>query len=146
MILDQYYLEILRYPHLRDNFKKAYISDLSHPVASVLPLDTSDSSQDMAIVSPEDHTDIPAASQHSSITVTPMKAALYFDSAEGFGAWRILISPGTDTELRLARKKNPSFLKAIIKTLKCVCNSESEVFLTNSSQGSLACEMVARKL
>ncbi|KAI0327262.1 hypothetical protein GY45DRAFT_1428013 [Cubamyces sp. BRFM 1775] len=50
--------------------------------------------------------------------VQPMKAALYFDSADGFGEWRILISTRADRDLRQARNKNPKLFKIIIKKIK----------------------------
>ncbi|KAF8974058.1 hypothetical protein BDZ97DRAFT_421872 [Flammula alnicola] len=50
--------------------------------------------------------------------VQPMKAALYFDSAEGFGEWRILISTRADRDLREARRKDPNSFKIIIKKIK----------------------------
>ncbi|OSX68101.1 hypothetical protein POSPLADRAFT_1128861 [Postia placenta MAD-698-R-SB12] len=47
-----------------------------------------------------------------------MKAALYFDSAEGFGQWRVLISTRADSHLRQARKKNRNLFDIIIKKIK----------------------------
>ena len=38
-----------------------------------------------------------------------MKAALYFDSAEGFGDWRILISTRADRDLRHAQREGANF-------------------------------------
>ena len=54
--------------------------------------------------------------------VQPMKAALYFDSADGFGEWRILISTRADRDLRQARNKNPKLFKIIIKKIKYVAS------------------------
>ncbi|KAF4623894.1 hypothetical protein D9613_001576 [Agrocybe pediades] len=50
--------------------------------------------------------------------VQPMKAALYFDSVDGFGEWRILISTRADRDLRDARRKNTKLFKIIIKKIK----------------------------
>ena len=47
-----------------------------------------------------------------------MKAALHFDSVQGFGEWRILISTRADRDLRQARRKNPSLFKIIVKKIK----------------------------
>jgi len=44
--------------------------------------------------------------------------ALYFDSAEGFGEWRILISTRADRDLREARRKEPKHFKIIVKKIK----------------------------
>ncbi|KDR84732.1 hypothetical protein GALMADRAFT_260438 [Galerina marginata CBS 339.88] len=54
--------------------------------------------------------------------VQPMKAALYFDSAVGFGEWRILISTRADRDLREARRKDAKFFKIIIKKIKELSN------------------------
>lgn len=50
--------------------------------------------------------------------VQPMKAALYFESADGFGEWRILISTRADRNLRDLRKKDPALFKIVIKKIK----------------------------
>jgi len=45
-------------------------------------------------------------------------SALYFESAEGFGEWRILISTRADRDLRNARRKDSKFFKIIVKKIK----------------------------
>jgi len=50
--------------------------------------------------------------------VQPMKAALYFDSAEGFGEWRILISTRADRHLREARRNDANSFKIFLKKIK----------------------------
>ncbi|KAF8807162.1 hypothetical protein BYT27DRAFT_7189247 [Phlegmacium glaucopus] len=54
--------------------------------------------------------------------VLPMKAALYFESADGFGEWRILISTRADHDLRDARRKDSKFFKIIVKKIKELSN------------------------
>jgi hypothetical protein len=44
--------------------------------------------------------------------------ALHFDSAEGFGDWRILISTRADSELRDAHRKDAKMFKIIVKKIK----------------------------
>ena len=46
-----------------------------------------------------------------------MKAALYFDNADEFGQWRILISGRTDRNLREARKKDADLFQTILKKI-----------------------------
>lgn len=48
----------------------------------------------------------------------PLKAALYFGSAEGFGEWRILIPQRAYRDLREAFKRNPPLFEIIYKKLK----------------------------
>jgi hypothetical protein len=55
--------------------------------------------------------------------VQPMKAALYFDSAAGFGEWRILISTRADRHLRVARKTDAKTFKIVIKKIKLAVSS-----------------------
>ena len=50
--------------------------------------------------------------------VLPMKAALYFDSADGFGEWRILISTRADRDLRQARRRDAKTFAIFIKKIK----------------------------
>ncbi|KAH9919768.1 uncharacterized protein BXZ73DRAFT_104876 [Epithele typhae] len=50
--------------------------------------------------------------------VLPMKAALYFDSATGFGEWRILISTRADRDLRQAKKRDAKTFTIYIKKIK----------------------------
>jgi hypothetical protein len=52
--------------------------------------------------------------------VQPMRAALYFESAEGFGAWRILIAQRAAADLREARKKDARNFDIYVKKIKCV--------------------------
>jgi hypothetical protein len=47
-----------------------------------------------------------------------MRAALYFDSAEGFGQWRILISGRADRNLRETRKKDTNLFRITLKKIK----------------------------
>ena len=52
--------------------------------------------------------------------VQPMKAALYFDSAEGFGEWRILMSTKAEKNLREARKQDGNMFRIILKKIRYV--------------------------
>ncbi|KAI0061021.1 P-loop containing nucleoside triphosphate hydrolase protein [Artomyces pyxidatus] len=54
--------------------------------------------------------------------VLPMKAALYFESADGFGEWRILISGRADRNLREAKKKDANTFRIILKKIKELSN------------------------
>ena len=50
--------------------------------------------------------------------VQPMKAALYFDSANGFGEWRIFLSTRATGHLREWRRNDASTFKIIVKKIK----------------------------
>ncbi|KAG1728187.1 P-loop containing nucleoside triphosphate hydrolase protein [Suillus paluster] len=50
--------------------------------------------------------------------VQPMKAALYFDNADGFGEWRILVSTEAYNNLRECRRADREIFKNIFKTIR----------------------------
>ncbi|KAK0478174.1 hypothetical protein IW261DRAFT_1482258 [Armillaria novae-zelandiae] len=50
--------------------------------------------------------------------VRPMKSALYFDSADGFGEWTIIISTNADDFLRSTHRKDASTFQIIVKKIK----------------------------
>ncbi|KAG1719550.1 hypothetical protein EDB19DRAFT_1860748 [Suillus lakei] len=50
--------------------------------------------------------------------VQPLKAALYFDNADGFGEWRILISSEAYKHLREHRRADQKIFKIIYKKIK----------------------------
>ena len=70
--------------------------------------------------------------------IQPMKAALYFDSVEGFGDWRILISTRADKNLREAKRDDQKsfaiYLKKIRSALFAIPNHAE---LTSFPQGAL---------
>ena len=47
-----------------------------------------------------------------------MNAALYFDNAEGFGQWRILISERANRDLRKTMKKDTNLFRITLKKIK----------------------------
>lgn len=51
-------------------------------------------------------------------TSEPLTAALYFDSPDGFGDWRLLLPQRASKDLRDARKKNPKLFEIILKKMK----------------------------
>ena len=52
--------------------------------------------------------------------VQPMKAALYFDNADKFGEWRILISTEAGRNLREFRRTDRKIFKIIFKKIESV--------------------------
>ncbi|KAG6919457.1 hypothetical protein DXG01_005716 [Tephrocybe rancida] len=48
----------------------------------------------------------------------PTPWALHFDSADGFGRWRILISTRADKYLRQARTRDRETFRIVIKKIK----------------------------
>lgn len=102
---------MFRLESLTNVFKENYIPSSAVEVAvQGVNANLADSS-DQTIDAPEE---IPAAYPQ----VQPMKAALYFDNADGFGQWRILISGRADRNLREARKKDTNLFRITLKKIK----------------------------
>lgn len=108
----QSYLDVLRNPELSETFKAAYIPQISPSDSTTTAVD-SDSESASGSTAHEDEA-IPSAFP----MVQPMKAALYFDSADGFGDWRILISTRADRNLREAKRRDQNLFRIIIKKIK----------------------------
>ncbi|KAF7986148.1 hypothetical protein HWV62_38518 [Athelia sp. TMB] len=62
----------------------------------------------------------PAADINTSMLseTQPVKAVLYFESAEGFGDWRILLNGRAHQDLRKARREDQSYFKIIFKKIR----------------------------
>ena len=61
---------------------------------------------------------MPGTAQGASPLVHSMKAALYFDNADGFGAWRIQISTRAEPDLRRWGKDDKGMLSTIVNVIK----------------------------
>jgi hypothetical protein len=102
---------VFRLKSLTNAFKRNYIPFSAVEVAVKGPSANLADSSDQTIEAPKE---IPAAYPQ----VQPMKAALYFDNADGFGQWRILISGRADRNLREARKKDTNLFRITLKKIK----------------------------
>ncbi|KAI6010466.1 hypothetical protein BKA83DRAFT_3037960 [Pisolithus microcarpus] len=56
--------------------------------------------------------------------VQPMKTALYFDNADGFGEWRILIGTNATKKLREFRRNDQKKFKVVYKKIKELSNGQ----------------------
>lgn len=113
----QHYLSIICRPSFCHIFKTEFISQ------GALPSETTPTPQDPRSEAP---TSISSNSPHSAYPlVQPMKAALYFDSAVGFGDWRILLSTRATQNLREARRADAKLFKIIVKKIKFVTLHEN---------------------
>ncbi|KAI0762352.1 hypothetical protein C8Q74DRAFT_1336826 [Fomes fomentarius] len=111
----KYYLNIFRNPDLASTFKNTYLPPV---VPEVRPTPAKQMPTD---AQPTELTHAPE-SKGAYPFVQPIKAALYFDSAKGFGQWRILISNGAAQDLRQARRKDPTTFGIIINKIKALSN------------------------
>ncbi|EMD41416.1 hypothetical protein CERSUDRAFT_89982 [Gelatoporia subvermispora B] len=106
----KYYFGILRRPELRAMFKTLYIPE-ERPQA-----DSSGGAR------PEPQAVTATINSDSELPATfpilPVRAALYFDSVNGFGEWRILISTRAERNLRQLRRADGKMLKIVAKKLR----------------------------
>ncbi|KAK0444957.1 uncharacterized protein EV420DRAFT_1721599 [Desarmillaria tabescens] len=105
----KFYLEMLRCPEVSLSFKERSI--VAPPPAEeekTIKLSVTTVPEDPAVV------ELPSAYPN----VRPMKSALYFDSAKGFGEWTIIISTNADDFLRSTHRKDVSTFKIIVKKIK----------------------------
>ncbi|OCH88979.1 hypothetical protein OBBRIDRAFT_757238 [Obba rivulosa] len=106
----QVYFGILRNPALREMFKTLYIpeEDVQDHAS------TSEDSQQQD-TTPDTSTEDDAP---TTFPVLSVKAALYFDSADGFGDWRILISTRAERDLRQLKRADGKMFRIITKKMK----------------------------
>ncbi|PIL29959.1 hypothetical protein GSI_07870 [Ganoderma sinense ZZ0214-1] len=100
-------------------FKSVYLPSSPPPQAVAIPAIRTEGS-----VSSDSPPVVPlsAPSQGAFPLVQPMKAALYFDSAKGFGQWRVLISTRADQDLRQARRRDAKLFQIFVKKIKELSN------------------------
>lgn len=97
-------------------FKNVFLPRLNAVAASSEMSDETEASEFPSISEEA----LPAEPSSAFPMVQPMKAALYFDSADGFGEWRILISTRADRNLREARNKDANSFRIYLKKIKYV--------------------------
>ncbi|KAH7885020.1 hypothetical protein F5I97DRAFT_1811384, partial [Phlebopus sp. FC_14] len=54
--------------------------------------------------------------------IRPLQAALYFENAEGFGEWRILVSDNATRQLREIRNSDKKKIQIVVKKIKQLSN------------------------
>ncbi|KAF9219473.1 hypothetical protein BS17DRAFT_760990 [Gyrodon lividus] len=126
MIL-QFYLDLLLEPMLAQPFKDAYFSVGDEEVVRATQ------SQDSKVTA-----EVMKTKSHAYPMVQPMKAALYFDNADGFGDWRILISTDATKKLRELTKSDRKKCAIVVKKIKQLSNghfSEDNQKRLNGSSG-----------
>ncbi|KAF5377280.1 hypothetical protein D9615_006447 [Tricholomella constricta] len=109
----QFYLETLRTPEIVDSVQRAFIPPNEVESHSEVKANVTQMSCEKKA-----EAQVPSAYP----MVQPMKSALYFNNAEGFGEWRILISTRADGDLREARRKDRKRFAIIIKKIKELSN------------------------
>ncbi|KAJ3997585.1 hypothetical protein F5050DRAFT_1750599 [Lentinula boryana] len=110
-ILD-FYLDHLRNTDIRAAIKANFIPCVMTVIQDVEPgphqgKQTSQIPEDIPVTFPK---------------VQPMKAALHFDSIEGFGEWSIFISQNADTDLRIRHRRDKVSFDIIVKKIKELSN------------------------
>ncbi|KAI6165391.1 hypothetical protein EDD17DRAFT_226022 [Pisolithus thermaeus] len=108
----QFYLTVLCNPELATPLKNAYFTSPDH--------NTTERRQ--IVVEPSAVVVDTRPSAYP--TVQPMKAALYFENADGFGEWRILIGTNATKKLREFRRNDAKKFKIVVKKIKELSNGQ----------------------
>ncbi|OJA13247.1 hypothetical protein AZE42_12316, partial [Rhizopogon vesiculosus] len=106
-----FYFSLLRRTELAGDIKALLFSNARESARDVSPE-----------VSSTEVVESPAQRPSAYPMVQPMKAALYFDNADGFGEWRILISTEGYRNLREYRRADEKIFKIIVKKIKQLSN------------------------
>ncbi|KAH7926210.1 hypothetical protein BV22DRAFT_1063475 [Leucogyrophana mollusca] len=104
------YFSILREPEYADVIRSMYLPEETVEVHDATHSASADSSTEAG------------EAPNAYPMVQPMKAALYFDNAEGFGDWTILIGSAADRKLREYRKADVKIFSIIVKKIKQLSN------------------------
>ncbi|KAK0456957.1 hypothetical protein EV421DRAFT_103155 [Armillaria borealis] len=96
----KFYFKLLRHPEISTSLKEYFI-------VSASPIELE-----------KDTSGIVAKLPSAYPIVQPMKSALYFDIADGFGDWMVVISTNADNVLRRAHKRNLTAFNAIVEKIK----------------------------
>ncbi|KAH8096882.1 hypothetical protein BXZ70DRAFT_944950 [Cristinia sonorae] len=121
LALLQEFFHILRDPALAKTIRDNYINSALpvYPQADVEEshesLPSPDSPNNAPTLSPltPRQCEAPAYPQ-----VQPLTAALHFNSAQGFGDWRIHITTKAENDLRVLKRKSPDLLEIVLKKMK----------------------------
>ncbi|KAG2160213.1 uncharacterized protein EDB93DRAFT_46990 [Suillus bovinus] len=101
-----FYLSLLRRTELVGDIKALLFPSVEESAKDVAP----------QVSFPED---AESSTEHTAYPmVQPMKAALYFDNANAFGEWQILISTGAYKHLREHRRADKKIFEIIYKKIK----------------------------
>ncbi|OAX33885.1 hypothetical protein K503DRAFT_786167 [Rhizopogon vinicolor AM-OR11-026] len=106
-----FYFSLLRRTELAGDIKALLFSNAGESAKNVSPE-----------VSSTEVVESPAQRPSAYPMVQPMKAALYFDNADGFGEWRILISTEGYKNLREYRRADEKIFRIIVKKIKQLSN------------------------
>ncbi|KAG2048320.1 hypothetical protein BDR06DRAFT_920603 [Suillus hirtellus] len=106
-----FYLSLLRRTELAGDIKALLLPNVGESAKDVAPE-----------VSSTEDVESPTTRPKAFKMVQPMKAALYFDNADGFGEWRILISTEAYKNLRELRESEKKIFKIIVGKIKELSN------------------------
>lgn len=114
----QMYIDFLRRPEFAMDIRDQYLAYAVPPERIAVIVEPITTNTDQAGV-------IQATSEgeiNHPPFVQPLRPALYFDNANGFGEWQILISTRASRDLRDARRKDAKIFDIYIKKIKELSN------------------------
>ncbi|KIK96874.1 hypothetical protein PAXRUDRAFT_273934 [Paxillus rubicundulus Ve08.2h10] len=107
----QFYLDLLLEPALAQPLKDAYLRAVDKEAVRVTQPEHSKVATEAIETKPSAYP-----------IVQPMKAALYFENADGFGDWRILVSTDATKKLRELTKSDQKKCAIVLKKIKQLSN------------------------
>ncbi|KAF9524672.1 hypothetical protein CPB83DRAFT_909779 [Crepidotus variabilis] len=113
-----YYLNLINEPRVEAALRQNIIAISQHGEVQVSLEEQGQKANPADSVAQDISANVPPAFP----MVQPMKAALYFESADGFGEWRILISTRADRDLRDFRRRDKKLFTIIVKKIKELSN------------------------
>ncbi|KAF9229832.1 hypothetical protein BS17DRAFT_744362 [Gyrodon lividus] len=123
----QFYLDLLLEPILAQPLKDAYLPAVDNDAVRATQPENLKATTETIGTKPSAYP-----------MVQPMKAALYFDNADGFGEWRILVSTEATKRLREFTKNDRKKCGIVVKKIKQLSNghfSEDNQKRLNESSG-----------
>ncbi|KAF9231324.1 hypothetical protein BU15DRAFT_82545 [Melanogaster broomeanus] len=127
-VILQYYLDLLLDPMLAQPFSDAYLLTVDEEAARAPKVE-----QRRKVA-----TEVIETQSSAYPKVQPINAALYFDNADGFGDWRILIGTDATKKLRELTKSDRKKAGIVVKKIKQLSNghfSEDNQKRLNGSAG-----------
>lgn len=108
----EFYLNKMLSAQIAHSIKDGFISH-EHPTESKIITDSR-----LPIDTHNLDTSVPAVPTTENNPVVPVKSALYFDSPEGFGEWRILVSQAAHKNLRDFHRRSKKSFNIITKKIR----------------------------
>ncbi|KAJ3515657.1 hypothetical protein NLJ89_g1627 [Agrocybe chaxingu] len=125
----EFYKPIFCLPEFIQTIKSHIADNAAHASATTNPTSGTNMTSDDHILEPVS----------AFPSVQPLKSAMYFENAEGFGNWKLLISSRADSDLRACSRKDRASFKIVVRKLKSLSHghfsADNQRTLAHSAKG-----------